>query len=136
MNNLLPKTKKAKTLKKERKNLKVSDIDLKKKKVKGNWKQRFIKKTKSFKKPFRKSLLYIFLLKKFKNVIEYTNITLLKAFLTKFLKIYSRKHTRIKAHEQRQIAHSIRKARFLKLIPFTKQVIIKRVKSLKKFRKR
>jgi small subunit ribosomal protein S18 len=136
MNDLKPKLKKSKIVKKEKKNIKQSPLDLKKKKAKGNWKQRLVKRTNSSKKPFRKSLLYIFLLKKFKNIIEYTNLTLLKAFLTKFLKIYSRKHTRIKAHEQRKIAHSIRKARFLKLIPFTKQVIIKRIKSLRKFKKR
>lgn len=136
MDTVKPKIKKNKTFKKDKKTLKQSALDLKKKKGKGNWKQRLVKRKKSSKKSFRKSLLYIFLLKKFKNIIEYTNLTLLKVFLTKFLKIYSRKHTRIKAHEQRKIAHSIRKARFLKLIPFTKQVIIKPLKSIKKFRKR
>ncbi len=49
MNNLEPKLKKVKIIKKEKRNIKTSDTDLKKKKIKGNWKQRFVKRTKSTK---------------------------------------------------------------------------------------
>lgn len=69
-------------------------------------------------KKIRKSLQYLLLLKKFNNVIDYKNVKLLKAFLTKYGKIKARRKTRISVQKQRQIAKSIRKARAYKLIPF------------------
>ena len=69
-------------------------------------------------KKIRKSLQYLLLLKKFNNIIDYKNIKLLKAFLTKYGKIKARRKTRISVQKQRQIAKSIRKARAYKLIPF------------------
>jgi ribosomal protein S18 len=69
-------------------------------------------------KKIKKSLQYLLVLKKFNNIIDYKNIKLLKAFLTKYGKIRSRRKTRISIQKQRKIAKSIRKARALKLIPF------------------
>ena len=67
----------------------------------------------------KKSLQYLLLLKKFNNTIDYKNIKLLKAFLTKYGKIRARRKTRISIQFQRKIAKSIRKARAFGLIPFT-----------------
>jgi small subunit ribosomal protein S18 len=67
----------------------------------------------------KKSLQYILLLKKFKNVIDFKNIKLLKAFLTKYGKIKARRKTRIPVQKQRSISKAIRKARSFGLIPFT-----------------
>lgn len=114
-----------------------------KKRPKGNWKQRLIerrfsvdgtplKKKKKSKKPriLKKSLLYIFFLKKIlgkgKQTINYLNLKLLKVFLTKYAKIKARRKTRIKIYQQREIAKSIRRARSEGLIPFTVNVSVKR----------
>jgi ribosomal protein S18 len=70
-------------------------------------------------KKIKKSLQYLFVLKKFKNIIDYKNIKLLKAFLTKHGKIRSRRKTRITVQKQRKIAKAIRKARAYNIIPFT-----------------
>jgi small subunit ribosomal protein S18 len=70
----------------------------------------------------KKSLKYIFFLKKYKNKIDYKNIKLLKAFITKYAKIKGRRKTRIKVHQQRKIAKAIRKARVVGLLPFTCEV--------------
>jgi ribosomal protein S18 len=70
-------------------------------------------------KKIKKSLQYILLLRKFKNVIDYKNIKLLKAFLTKYGKIKSRRKTRVSIQNQRVIAKAIRKSRAFGLIPFT-----------------
>jgi ribosomal protein S18 len=67
----------------------------------------------------KKSLQYILLIKKFKNIIDFKNIKLLKAFLTKYGKIKARRKTRITVQKQKLIAKSIRKARAFGLIPFT-----------------
>lgn len=72
----------------------------------------------------KKSLQYILLLKKFNNTIDYKNIKLLQAFLSKYGKIRPRRKTRISALQQRAMAKSIRKARALKVIPFTCNVKI------------
>lgn len=63
-------------------------------------------------------------LKKFNNLIDYKNIKLLRAFLTKYGKIRARRKTRISVQKQHAIAKAIRKARALKLIPFTIDVKI------------
>ncbi len=70
-------------------------------------------------KRVRKSLQYILLLRKFSNIIDYKNIKLLKAFLTKYGKIKSRRKTRISIQKQRAVAKAIRKSRAFGLIPFT-----------------
>ena len=67
----------------------------------------------------KKSLQYLLLLKKFKNVIDFKNIKLLKAFLTKYGKIRARRKTRISVQKQRLISKAIRKARAFGLLPFT-----------------
>ena len=75
-------------------------------------------------KKIKKSLHYLLILKKFNNVIDYKNIKLLKAFLTKYGKIRPRRKTRIGVQFQRQMSKSIRKARAYGLIPFTCNVVI------------
>ena len=84
-----------------------------------NWNQS-LKSTKIVKNPKRikKSLQYLLLLKKFNNIIDYKNIKLLKAFLTKYGKIRSRRKTRITVQKQRAVAKAIRKSRAVGLIPF------------------
>ncbi len=75
--------------------------------------------TKSTKpKKIKKSLQYLLILKKFNNIIDYKNIKLLKAFLTKYGKIRPRRKTRIPIQKQHKIAKAIRKSRALGLIPF------------------
>jgi ribosomal protein S18 len=75
-------------------------------------------------KRIKKSLQYLLVLKKFNHIIDYKNIKLLKAFLTKFGKIRPRRKTRISIQKQHAIARAIRKARAFKLIPFTCDVKI------------
>ena len=92
-----------------------------------NWNQslrtaKSIKLNKS--KKIKKSLQYLLLLKKFNNIIDYKNIKLLRAFLTKYGKIRARRKTRINVQNQHAIAKAIRKARAFKLIPFTIDVKI------------
>ena len=67
----------------------------------------------------KKSLQYLMLLKKFKNVVDFKNIKLLKAFLTKYGKIRPRRKTRVSVQYQRSVSKAIRKARAFGLIPFT-----------------
>lgn len=75
-------------------------------------------------KKIKKSLQYLLLLKKFNNIIDYKNVRLLKAFLTKYGKIRPRRKTRVSIQKQRSVAKAIRKARAFKLIPFTCDVRI------------
>jgi len=92
-----------------------------------NWNQslKSIKTTKLNKsKKVKKSLQYLLVLKKFNNLIDYKNVKLLRAFLTKYGKIRARRKTRISVQKQHAIAKAIRKARALKLIPFTVDVKI------------
>jgi small subunit ribosomal protein S18 len=102
----------------------VNSNVINKKKKKTYWKQSLkSSESKTLKVPkIKKSLKFILLLKKFNNNIDYKNIKLLKAFLTKNGKIKSRRKTRIKLQHQRKISKSIRKARCLGLLPFTVQV--------------
>ena len=88
-----------------------------------NWNQslKSLKPVKSSKK-FKKSLQYILFLRKYYNVIDYKNVKLLKAFLTKYGKIRSRRKTRISVQKQRLIAKAIKKSRAVGLIPFTCKV--------------
>jgi small subunit ribosomal protein S18 len=75
-------------------------------------------------KKIKKSLQYLLILKKFKNVIDYKNVKLLKAFLTKYGKIRPRRKTRISVQKQHAVAKAIRKSRALGVIPFTCDVKI------------
>ena len=87
---------------------------------KTNWNQSLRSNSKKLNKiqKVKKSLQYLLLLKKFNNVIDYKNIKLLKAFLTKYGKIRSRRKTRITVQKQHKVAKAIRKARAFGLIPF------------------
>ena len=80
-------------------------------------KDKALKKTK-----VRKSLRYLLLLKKYKYIIDHTNPTLLKAFLTKSAKIKSRRKTRIRLWQQRKVGKAIRRARALGLLPYVSLV--------------
>jgi ribosomal protein S18 len=97
---------------------------VKKKRI--NWSQSLTTKSADSSKTLKvkKSLQYILLLKKFNNVIEYKNIKLLTAFLTKYGKIRPRRKTRVTVQQQRSVAKAIRKARAFGLIPFTCDVKI------------
>ena len=99
------------------KDKKTNNLNTNKKRT--NWNQS-LKSTKIVKNPKRikKSLQYLLLLKKFNNIIDYKNIKLLKAFLTKYGKIRSRRKTRIPVQKQRAVAKAIRKSRSVGLIPF------------------
>ena len=106
------------------KDKKGGTLNIKKKRI--NWNQTLkssIAKTIKSNK-IKKSLQYILLLKKFNNVIDYKNIKLLKAFLTKYGKIRPRRKTRVTVQHQRLISKSIRKARALGIIPFVCDVIL------------
>ena len=96
------------------------------KKKRINWNQSLKSTTLKSSKPtkIKKSLQYILLLKKFNNIIDYKNLKLLKAFLTKYGKIRARRKTRISVQKQRLISKSIRRARAYGLIPFTCDVKI------------
>lgn len=90
-----------------------------------SWNQSLRSTTKTTKpKKIKKSLQYLLLLKKFNNTIDYKNIKLLKAFLTKYGKIRARRKTRVSIQKQHSIAKAIRKARAVGLIPFTCDVKI------------
>ena len=86
---------------------------------KNNWNQS-LRSSKQTSKPkkIRKSLQYILILKKFNNVVDYTNIKLLSAFLNRYGKIKPRRKTHLSIQQQKMVAKAIRKARALKLIPF------------------
>lgn len=93
-----------------------------------NWSQslKFLRQKSSLSKKqklkLRKSLRYVLLLRKHKNLIDYKNALLLKAFLSKSGKIKSRRKTRIKLHQQRKIGKAIRRARVLGFLPFVSSV--------------
>jgi small subunit ribosomal protein S18 len=90
---------------------------------KSNWDQslRSLTKTKKTKR-IRKSLQYLLVLKKFDNVVDYKNPKLLSAFLNKYGKILPRRKTQLSIQQQRAVSKAIRKARALKIIPFTYDV--------------
>lgn len=75
-------------------------------------------------KKIKKSLQYLLVLRKFNNVINYKNVKLLRAFLTKYGKIRSRRKTRLTLQNQHRIAKAIRKSRALGILPFTCDVKI------------
>jgi small subunit ribosomal protein S18 len=89
-------------------------------KKKGNWNQSLLSlKPLKPEKKIKKRLQYLFLLKKYENVIDYKNVKFLKAFLTKYGKIRSRRKTRVSVQQQKSIAKAIRKSRAYGLLPFT-----------------
>ena len=100
------------------------NVNVKKRRV--NWSQSLRSPSSIEKGPVRikKSLQYILLLKKFNNVIDYKNVKLLKAFLTKYGKIRARRKTRLTVQAQHKISKAIRKARAFGIIPFTYDVKI------------
>jgi len=106
------------------KDKKVGGLNPKKKRI--NWQQSLKSKDSTAGKTLKikKSLQYILLLKKFNNIIDYKNVKLLKAFLTKYGKIRPRRKTRVNVQDQRKIAKSIRKARAFGILPFTCDVKI------------
>jgi ribosomal protein S18 len=91
-----------------------------------NWNQSLKSNSTKVNKPkkIKKSLQYLLILKKFNNIIDYKNVKLLKAFLTKYGKIRARRKTRITVQRQHAIARAIRKSRAYGLIPFTCDVKI------------
>ena len=90
-----------------------------------NWNQSLRSSTKINKpKKIRKSLQYLLILKKFSDIVDYKNVKLLRAFLTKYGKIRPRRKTRVSVQHQRRISKAIRKARAYGVIPFTCDVKI------------
>jgi ribosomal protein S18 len=107
------------------KDKKNTAIGLQKKRTNWNQSLKSVKAVKSNKpKKVKKSLQYLLVLKKFNNLIDYKNVKLLRAFLTKYGKIRARRKTRISVQKQHAIAKAIRKARAFRLIPFTVDVKI------------
>jgi ribosomal protein S18 len=90
------------------------------KKKRINWQQSLNSKEKDFSKPvkIKKSLQYILLLKRFRHSVDYKNVKLLRAFLTKYGKILPRRKTRVTIQAQRRVAKAIRKARAYGVLPF------------------
>lgn len=88
--------------------------------------QKFKQKIKK-KKKVKKSLAYKLFFnqeeKKFEKSINYTNLTFLKVYLTRYGKIRSRQLTKLKIFQQSKIAKLIRRARSLKLIPLKFNVL-------------
>jgi ribosomal protein S18 len=99
-------------------------INSKNDKKRSNWNQTLIKTTKTKSKKIKKSLQYLLILKKFNDLIDFKNIKLLRAFLTKYGKIRPRRKTRVSIQTQKKVAKAIRKARAFRLIPFTCDVKI------------
>lgn len=99
--------------------------DKDKDKKRSNWNQSLRSSSKTSRpKKIRKSLQYLLVLKRFDNVVDYKNVKLLKAFLTKYGKIRPRRKTRISVQQQRLISKAIRKSRAMGVIPFTCDVKI------------
>lgn len=96
------------------------------KKKRPNWNQSLRSNTNKIQKQkkIRKSLQYLLVLKKFNNLIDYKNVKLLRAFLTKYGKIRPRRKTRVSVQIQHKISKAIRKARAFKIIPYTCDVRI------------
>lgn len=97
---------------------KKNSLAVKKKRI--NWNQSLNVKTQKIVDNYKskKSLHFVLLLRKFNNLIDFKNIKLLKAFLTKYGKIRPRRKTRVSSFQQRIIARTIKKARASGLIPF------------------
>ena len=53
------------------------------------------------------------------NVIDYKDVETLKRFLSSQAKIYPRRKSGLCAKHQRMLAESIKRARFLALVPYT-----------------
>ena len=101
------------------KDKKISNSSTQKRRTNWNQSLRSTSATKTTKtRKIKKSLQYLLILKKFNNSIDYKNVKLLRAFLTKYGKIRPRRKTKISVQKQHRISKAIRKARAFKLIPF------------------
>ncbi len=54
-----------------------------------------------------------------REVIDYKDADLLRRFLSASAKIYPRRKSGLCAFHQRKFAHSVKRARYLALLPFT-----------------
>jgi len=54
-------------------------------------------------------------------VIDYKNTDILKRYISSFGKIVSRKRSGVSAKYQRQLAQSIKRARFMGLLPYVQK---------------
>jgi len=54
-----------------------------------------------------------------RDVINYKDAELLRRFLSSQAKIYPRRKSGLCARHQRRLAHAVKRARFLALVPFT-----------------
>ena len=54
-----------------------------------------------------------------RNVVDYKDAELVKKFMSGSAKIYPRKKSGLCAFHQRRLAHAVKRARFLALVPFT-----------------
>ena len=50
--------------------------------------------------------------------IDYKDVELLKKFLNPHARVQGKKKTNVKARSQRQLAQSVKRARFMALLPF------------------
>jgi ribosomal protein S18 len=103
---------------------------VKDKKKRINWSQvppRILKQKQeeAKKKQKKRSLQYVSLLKKFNNIVDFTNIKLLKGFLNKFGKIKARRKTKLKVQNHKKITKAIKRARSFGIIPYSCNVVIK-----------
>ncbi|OHB20687.1 MAG: 30S ribosomal protein S18 [Parcubacteria group bacterium RIFCSPHIGHO2_01_FULL_47_10b] len=57
------------------------------------------------------------------HLVDYKNVRLLKAFVTPQAKIAPRRRTGASAKVQREVAHAIKRARFMGFLPYTTKVI-------------
>lgn len=69
------------------------------------------------------------------EIIDYNNIDLLQSFLNRQGKIRPRRSTKLTLKQQRQLAKSVKQARFLNLLPFVVNNIVK-AKLKKKYNKK
>nr|YP_011007614.1 30S ribosomal protein S18 [Syringoderma abyssicola]WAM65043.1 30S ribosomal protein S18 [Syringoderma abyssicola] len=53
-----------------------------------------------------------------KTTIDYKQVDILLSFLTEYGKIKSRRSTNLTLKQQRQLSKSVKRARFLRLLPF------------------
>jgi len=76
-------------------------------------------------KRLKRRLQYVFLLRKFNNVIDFTNLKLLKGFVTKFGKIKSRRKTKLPVQYHKRMTKAIKRARCSGILPHSCNVVIK-----------
>lgn len=69
------------------------------------------------------------------EIIDYKNIDLLHSFLNRQGKIRPRRSTKLTLKQQRKLAKSVKQARFLNLLPFVVNNVVK-AKLKKKYNKK